>query len=260
MEFAFSLAGAFVGLLIGLTGVGGGAIMTPLLILVFGVNPLVAVGTDLWFAAATKSVGGLMHARHGSPDWQVVRRLALGSVPVAIATLAWLGFVHGGQIDTGFLLALLGGALIATAVILPIKGRLTTPLLRLQHLFGPENRKHQAMATVAAGAAVGCLVTLTSVGAGALIAVTLMVLYPLRLNVRSVVGTDIIHAVPLALVAAIGHSWLGNVDWSMLLNLLVGSIPGIILGSVLVNRINESLVRVALAIMLATSGIKLILG
>jgi len=258
MDIGFAFAGLVVGLLVGLTGVGGGSLMAPILIVIFGFNPMVAVGTDLWFAALTKSVGGTIHRRFGSPDWEIIAWLAAGSIPAAIATLLWLNFVHAGQLETGTLLNLLGAALVISALILPIKGRITRPMATLRATTGSMLKTAQLAGTAVAGALIGCLVALTSVGAGALVAVVLMVLYPFRLNAKSLIGTDIIHAIPLAFVAAIGHSWLGNVDWALLGALLIGSVPGIILGSLLVNKINENFVRLALAAMLALSGAKLL--
>lgn len=260
MEFGFSLTGLLVGFLVGLTGVGGGSLMAPLLILLFGFHPAVAVGTDLWFAAITKTAGGIVHGRFGSPDWQVMRRLALGSVPAAVVTLLWLGFYQGGRLDTDLLLSLLGAALLASAAVLPLKDRLKQPMIRLRSRMQRSFQGPQLILTVVSGAAVGCLVALTSVGAGALVAALLILLYPLRLDTKSVIGTDIIHAIPLAFVAAVGHSWLGNVDWALLGQLLIGSIPGILVGSMVVGRINEGLVRGTLAVMLAITGLKLIIG
>ncbi|MBV1916793.1 MAG: sulfite exporter TauE/SafE family protein [Sphingomonadaceae bacterium] len=258
MDIGYSIAGLIVGLLVGLTGVGGGSLMAPILIVLFGFNPMVAVGTDLWFAALTKSVGGTIHRRFGSPDWQIIKRLAAASIPAAIATLIWLNFAYEGQLEAGALLNLLGGALLLSAIILPIKGTITRPMARLRATAGPRVETFQFIVTIVAGLLIGCLVALTSVGAGALVAVILMVIYPFRLETKSLVGTDIIHAVPLAFVAAIGHSWLGNVDWSLLLCLLAGSIPGIIAGSLLAGKVNDTVVRMALAVMLAISGIKLL--
>lgn len=260
MDVSVSLAGLFVGFLVGLTGVGGGSLMAPLLILLFGFSPAVAVGTDLWFATITKTVGGAMHRRVGSPDWQVIRRLALGSIPAAIVTLLWLGLAHGGELEAKILLQLLGAALILTAIVMPMKHQISAPLVRLASGLGAGTRRCQVGATITAGALVGCLVTLTSIGAGALVAVILMVLYPLRLDTKAIVGTDIVHAVPLALIAAVGHSWLGNVDWWLLVKLLIGSVPGIIFGSLAAGRVNEMLVRLTLAAMIAFSGLKLLLG
>jgi uncharacterized protein len=260
MDFGYSIAGAFVGFLVGLTGVGGGSLMAPILILFFGFQPAVAIGSDLWFAAITKSVGGVVHRQLGSPNWKVVARLAMGSVPAAILTLLWLGYSHGGHLDARFLLKLLGAALIFSGCMLPLKGRLNKTFQNLRTHLGDGMRSHQLALTVLGGAAVGCLVTLTSVGAGALVAVLLMMLYPLSLKARAVVGTDIVHAVPLALVAAVGHSIFGNVDWSLLGMLLIGSIPGIIVGSLVAGKVNDGLVRIALSVMLAISGAKLLLS
>ncbi|GGN45022.1 UPF0721 transmembrane protein [Novosphingobium indicum] len=258
MNLAYSVAGLLVGILVGLTGVGGGSLMAPILILFFGFNPAVAIGTDLWFAAITKSVGGLIHRRVGSPDWQVIRRLALGSVPAAVVTLVWLKVFHQGRLDADVLFILLGIALLLTAAVMPFKDKLRSPLIELRRKLGPSLRRRQFWCTVVSGAAVGALVTITSIGAGALVAVLLMMLYPLRLDTRTVVSTDILHAIPLALVAAIGQSWLGNVDMSLLAMLLLGSIPGIIIGSLIAGKIDERLIRYILAAMLAISGFKLL--
>ncbi|MFC0205000.1 sulfite exporter TauE/SafE family protein [Novosphingobium soli] len=260
MNFGYSFAGAFVGFLVGLTGVGGGSLMAPILILFFGFQPAVAIGSDLWFAAVTKSVGGGVHRQVGSPNWKIAGRLALGSVPAAVLTLLWLGYARGGHLEAHFLLKLLGAALIFSACLLPLKGRLETTFKTLRSHLGDSMRSHQFALTILGGAAVGCLVTLTSVGAGALVAVLLMMLYPLSLKARALVGTDIVHAVPLALVAAVGHSIFGNVDWSLLGMLLLGSIPGIIAGSLVAGKVNDDLVRIALSVMLAISGAKLLLA
>jgi uncharacterized membrane protein YfcA len=260
LKLAYSLAGAFVGFMVGLTGVGGGSLMAPLLILL-GFNPAVAVGTDLWFACLTKTVGGIVHHHIGSPDWKTVVRLAAGSLPAALVTLWWLATFHHGHLQSGLLMDLLGIALLSTAALMVFRNRIVRPL-RVAHVaIGQTMRKvrfSQIVMTVAGGAVVGALVTLTSVGAGALIAVMLALIYPLRLNAKSIVGTDIIHAIPLTLVAALGHSWLGNVDGWLLASLLVGSIPGIIAGSLIAGKLNDNLVRYALAVMLVFSGIKML--
>ena len=258
LNLYYSLAGAFVSFLVGLTGVGGGSLMAPILILVFGINPALAVGTDLWFAAITKSIGGAIHHKFGSPDWKTVFRLAAGSLPAAIITLIWLAVEHDGKLQAGVLMNLLGAALLLTAIMMMLKPRMRNPLKRLRDSMGPSMRSRQLIATIAGGAVVGALVTLTSVGAGALVAVLLAMVYPLRLRAKTIVGTDIIHAVPLTLVAALGHSWLGNVDTWLLASLLIGSVPGIILGSLVSGRVNDHLVRYALAAMLVVSAIKMI--
>lgn len=232
--------------------------MAPILILMFGFQPAVAVGTDLWFAAITKTVGGVVHHQLGSPRWSLVALLALGSIPAAILTLVWLGSTHDGKLEADVLMRLLGIALLLTAAISPMKDNLRAPLGALRDRMGRLKRPGQIVITVLGAAGIGCLVTLTSVGAGALVAVMLMLLYPFQLDTKSVVGTDIVHAIPLALVAAIGHTMFGNVDWNLLVWLLLGSIPGIVAGSLVSGRINERWVRLALSAMLAITGFKLL--
>lgn len=260
IDLTYSLAGAFVAFLVGLTGVGGGSLMAPMLILLFGINPALAIGTDLWFAAITKAVGGGVHHKIGSPDWAIVKRLAIGSLPAALLTLAWLYLFQGGAMESKNLLRLLGIALFLTAILMLAKPYLQAPLASLKQRLGPNLRNKQIIVTIVGGAIIGALVTLTSVGAGALVAVLLAVIYPLRLGAKNIVGTDIIHAVPLTFVAALGHSWLGNVDLWLLGSLLIGSIPGIILGSLFSGRVSDALVRYALAAMLLISGVKMIMG
>jgi uncharacterized membrane protein YfcA len=260
LNLAYSLAGAFVGVLVGLTGVGGGSLMAPILI-VLGINPAVAVGTDLWFACLTKTAGGIVHHHMGSPDWKTIVRLAIGSLPAAVVTLWWLATYHHGHLESKPLMELLGIALLVTAALMLFRTRIVRPL-RLAHVALEQRmrrvRSSQIVMTIAGGALVGALVTLTSVGAGALIAVMLALIYPLRLDAKTIVGTDIIHAIPLTLVAALGHSWLGNVDGWLLGSLLIGSIPGIILGSLTAGKVNDDVVRYALAAMLVVSAVKML--
>ena len=260
LKLVYSLAGAFVGFMVGLTGVGGGSLMAPVLILL-GFSPAVAVGTDLWFACLTKTVGGIVHHHIGSPDWKTVVRLAAGSLPAAIATLWWLSSYHHGHLESKVVMDLLGLALLVTAGLMLFRNRIVRPL-RLAHLAIEHTMRRvrfsQVVMTVLGGAVVGALVTLTSVGAGALIAVMLALVYPLRLDAKAIVGTDIIHAIPLTLVAALGHSWLGNVDGWLLASLLIGSIPGIVFGSLIATKVNDNLVRHALSAMLLVSAIKLL--
>lgn len=260
LNLAYSLAGAFVGVLVGLTGVGGGSLMAPILI-VLGINPAVAVGTDLWFACLTKTAGGIVHHHVGSPDWKTVIRLAAGSLPAAVVTLWWLAVYHHGHLESKVLMDLLGAALLVTAALMLFRTKIVRPLRRAHVALEQTMRRvrfSQIAMTVIGGAVVGALVTVTSVGAGALIAVMLALIYPLRLDAKSIVGTDIIHAIPLTLVAALGHSWLGNVDGWLLGSLLIGSIPGIILGSLTAGKVNDNLVRYALAAMLVVSAVKML--
>jgi uncharacterized membrane protein YfcA len=254
MDDSYSLAGFVVGAVVGLTGMGGGALMTSLLVLLFGVHPATAVGTDLLYAAVTKTAGTAVHARSGCVDWRIARRLAAGSLPAAALTLAALS-----QFDlrspqlTQFVSVVLGAALLLTAVAL---------LLRRKLLDWAQQSKVSLQdaatgrATVAVGAVLGVLVSISSVGAGALGVTALLFLYP-RLAAVRIVGTDIAHAVPLTLAAGIGHWWLGSVDWALLASLLAGSLPGIWLGSRLAVKVPEGVLRPVLASMLVAIGARL---
>lgn len=261
MDLAQAFSGFVVGMLVGLTGVGGGSLMAPILILIFGVSPTTAVGTDLWFAGITKTVGGAIHHAKQSADWQVVGRLATGSIPAAIVTLVILHALQWSQVKQGWLPVALGLVLLATAAATIARPRLHRYILARQANGGSaEAIRWQAPLTVGAGAVLGALVTLTSIGAGALGATLLVFLYPMRLSTKQIVGTDIVHAVPLTIVAGIGHLFIGSVDGQLLLNLLVGSIPGIIIGSLLVHRISEAFVRVSLAVILVFAGARLVVS
>ena len=259
MDWLNAAAGFGVGLLVGITGVGGGALMTPILVLLFGVTPAAAVGTDLWFAAITKLVGGLMHQRSGGVDWQVLRRLCMGSLPASVLVLACLHWSGGAvQLKHGLILNALGGVLLLTALAMVFK-RQTHELGRRLRSGSPDAFKRaQPALTVLAGAVLGVLVTLTSVGAGALGAVMLVALYPYRMTPSRLVGTDIVHAIPLTIVAGTGHLAMGNVDLHLLGQLLVGSIPGIVLGSLISTRAPEHWLRGAISMVLVAVGAKLI--
>lgn len=254
---ALSLSGFVVGLLVGLTGVGGGSLMTPLLVLAFGVKPITAVGTDLLYAAITKSGGSWVHHRHDNIDWRITGLLAAGSVPAAALTLFLLARIgiegHGAS---HLISAALGVALVLTAASLIFRQR----LLALAQSRGGKAlpARRTALLTVLVGIVVGTLVSISSVGAGALGVTALSFLYP-QLATRRIVGSDIAHAVPLTLVAGLGHWWLGSVDVPLLLNLLLGSLPGIALGSHLVTRVPERGLRTLLAAVLLLVGGKLIL-
>ena len=260
MDWLNALAGFGVGGLVGLTGVGGGSLMTPILVLLFGTAPAVAVGTDLWFAAITKMAGGAMHHRRGGVDWQVVRRLSLGSLPTAVATLLWLHFSGAGRVTHGWLMTSLGGVLLLTSLAMLFKQRMHAYAQSLRTETPQAFRRAQPALTVAAGAILGLLVTLTSVGAGALGTVMLVYLYPRRMTPARLVGTDITHAVPLTVVAGTGHLLLGNVNLALLGLLLLGSLPGVLLGSHFSTKAPEGLLRMAIAAILALVGIKLILS
>lgn len=258
MDVAHALSGFLIGLLVGVTGVGGGSLMAPVLILIFGVAPTTAVGTDLWFACATKTVGGSIHHARKNADLRIVGRLMLGSMPAAIATLAVLNAMHWSQVKQGWLPIALGLVLFATATATIARPTLQRWVVARAGEDGVAPHALQLPLTILAGALLGVLVTLTSVGAGALGATLLIFLYPTRLDSKQVVGTDIVHAIPLTLVAGIGHLLIGSVDGVLLANLLIGSIPGIIIGSIIVTRVSDKLVRIALSVVLVITGARLI--
>ena len=258
MDFAHALSGFLIGLLVGVTGVGGGSLMAPILILIFGVAPTTAVGTDLWFACATKTVGGAIHHAKQNADLRIVGTLMIGSMPAAIATLAVLNAMHWSQVKQGWLPFALGLVLLATATATIARPRLQRWVIAKAGEGGVAPLRIQLPLTILAGAILGVLVTLTSVGAGALGATLLVFLYPTRLDSKQVVGTDIVHAIPLTLVAGIGHLLIGSVDGRLLANLLIGSIPGIIIGSILITRVSDKLVRIALSGVLVITAARLI--
>lgn len=248
---AFIVSGLLVGALVGLTGVGGGSLMTPLLVLLFGFHPATAVGTDLLFASTTKSFGTLFHHAGKSVDWQVVGRLALGSIPAT--GLAMAVIAHYGTTSRAMSLVMslvLGVALLLSAVSLLVKDR----IIRWVMDRHPGMRRQSPPAlTVLVGFVLGLLVTLSSVGAGALGTVALLLLYPKMAAVR-VVGSDIAHAVPLTLIAGLGHWYLGSIDFPLLGTLLLGSIPGILLGSWAARHMSERFLRPSLGVVLALVG------
>ncbi len=258
MDFLHPLSGFLVGLMVGVTGVGGGSLMAPLMILVLGVAPTTAVGTDLWFAGITKLVGGTVHHSQGHADWQIVRRLCWGSLPAALLTLWFLSSTDMHQVKSGLIVQMLGVILVMTAFVTLMQKRLGAMAARLESGHIDSLRSILPGMTVLAGAILGVIVTLTSVGAGALGATMLVMLYPWRMTPGRLVGTDIVHAVPLTLLAGFGHFWMGNVDFGLLGSLLLGSIPGIIIGSRLTRLVNPVFLRCALSGMLLFSGIRLL--
>lgn len=257
IDSSYIIAGVLVGTLVGVTGVGGGSLMTPLLVLLFGFNPTVAVGTDLLFAAITKSLGVLVHHRsHRSVHWRIAGRLCLGSIPAALVTLYILHtYTQVGRDLSRPITVALGIALLLTACALCIKTKIAIVTQRLPRPAIRFIGEHRRAATIVVGSFLGALVTLSSVGAGALGTVSLLLLYPTLSAVR-VVGTDLAYAIPLALVAGLGHWALGNVDWQLLASLLVGSLPGIWLGSHVSARIPDRILRPILATVLAAVAVK----
>ena len=259
-DFAFIFAGFFVGIVVGITGVGGGSLMTPILIFFFGIKPYLAIGTDLLFAAFTKMGGTVKLARARVVDWRVVFHLSAGSIPAALITLFSLKQVGAASATAQSLMTTtLGFALLLTAAATlykALRGKTApTTVLRGQELQTATPR-HWSLPLLF-GAVIGTLVTLTSVGAGAIGVTVLLILYPL-LPLPRIVGTDIAYAVPLTLVAGLGHASLGSVDWSLLAKLLAGSLPGIWFGSHLMSRIPERVIRSLLSALLAYAGVKLI--
>jgi len=256
VELAYTLSGFAVGAIVGMTGVGGGSLMTPLLVLLFGVSPATAVGTDLLYAAITKAGGVVVHTRRQHVRWDVVGKLAAGSIPGALLTIAILST---SRIDHAAFSKVatetLGIALILTALAILGKHRLQG---WGKVAAGPWRERWIGPLTILVGLALGVLVTLSSVGAGALGVAALFFLYP-RFPTTHIVGSDIAHAVPLTLVAGLGHAHLGTVDWTLLGSLLLGSLPGIWLGSLLCARMPERLLRSGLASLLVLIGAKLVL-
>jgi uncharacterized membrane protein YfcA len=241
------VSGFATGVVVGLTGIGGGALMTPMLMLVLGVAPQTAVGTDLLFACITKVFGVAVHGRRGTVHWEIVRRLAAGSLPAALFTVLTLAYLERDQLGQGLIVRGLGIALLFTATGLVLRRHLHERGKARRTGAPARFKRAQPALTVLAGVVLGCLVTLTSVGAGALGTVALVYLYPYRLTPAKLVGTDLAHAIPLTLVAGAGHLVLGNVDAALLVNLLLGSIPGILLGSSLSTRAPERVLRGAIA-------------
>ncbi len=251
----YVLSGFLVGLLVGQTGVGGGALMTPILVLLFGVHPAAAVGTDLLYASITKTVGTAVHGANHTVEWPIVARLAGGSVPATALTLFVIShFDLSSSAASHVITTVLGVMLLLTSVALLFRHRLLAMGAGRVSKYSPRST---VALTVLTGAVLGLLVTISSVGAGAIGVTVLLLLYP-GLPMARIVGSDIAHAVPLTLVAGIGHWVLGSVNPDMLVSLLIGSIPGIVLGSVLASRVPEWVLRPLLAVTLAVVGATLV--
>lgn len=257
MTVTYVASGFAVGMLIGLTGVGGGSLMTPLLTLLFGINPGVAVGTDLAFAALTKSAGTFAHRLNGTVRWNVVKLLCIGALPAAV--LAALLLKRFGTLDQAIAQPIryaIAASVLLTAVAIVFRGR-----MQVWIATHPEKQlrgQKLAAATTLAGALLGMLVTISSIGAGAIGATLLALLYP-RLSPAEIAGTDIAYAVPLTAIAAFGHWWLGSINWELLAMLLLGSVPGITLGSLAARAVPEKMLRALLATTLTGVAAKLAL-
>lgn len=250
-----ALSGFVIGGLVGLTGVGGGSLMTPVLVLVFGVPGVTAVGTDLLYAAATKTGGIVVHGLRHTVAWHVTGRLALGSVPAAVLTLSVVRRLDvSGAGAAAAISMVLGATLLLTAATLLVPRRVVAALAARR---GPPDPRRTAQLTVLTGAVLGVLVSLTSVGAGAIGVTALTLLYP-DMATRRIVGSDVAHAVPLTLVAGVGHWMLGTIDWALLGALLTGSLPGVVLGSYAAGRVPERVLRPLLAAVLVLVGVRLL--
>lgn len=258
MDWAYSLSGLVVGFIVGLTGMGGGSLMTPLLVLLFGVPPATAVGTDLLYASITKAGGVWVHGRRRNVDWRIVGRLSAGSLPAALVSVWILSTLalDGDRLAT-LISGVLGVALILTAAALLLRERLRRLSERRTNTDQGRSERNVESLTLATGIALGVLVTVSSVGAGVIGIATLLWLYPRLPSVR-LVGVDIAHAVPLTAVAGVGHLYLGSIDFALLGYLLVGSLPGIYLGSHMSSRFPEKVLRPVLAGLLILIGGRLV--
>ncbi|NDI85861.1 sulfite exporter TauE/SafE family protein [Undibacterium crateris] len=257
MTLTYVLSGFAVGVLVGLTGVGGGSLMTPLLTLVFGVSPSVAVGTDLAFASVTKVAGTLTHKLRSTVEWRVVRLLCIGALPAALVATLFLKQFGTLNKEIGLIIRYsIAGSVLLTVIALLFKARMVNWLNA-----HPEKQLQGFkldLATVIAGATLGTLVTISSIGAGAIGATILVMLYP-RMPAAHIAGTDIAYAVPLTAIAAVGHWWLGSINWELLGTLLIGSVPGITIGSLAARAVPEKLLRGILATTLTAVAAKLVL-
>lgn len=250
------IAGALVGLLVGMTGVGGGSLMTPLLTLIFGVAPSTAVGTDLAFAAISKGFGTVAHRLHGNVRWDVVHLLCIGSISTSLLSILTLKYVGPVSKDWNHLISIsIGVSVLLTAASLLFRAKILK-WVQKNPSYLPTGRALQ-IATICVGAIIGILVTVSSIGAGAIGATLILLLYP-HLKASEVAGTDIAYAVPLTALAGLGHWWLGNVHFDLLLGLLIGSVPAIWLGAKLSSMLSERATRTTLAGTLFLVGLKLV--
>jgi uncharacterized protein len=246
-----------VGALVGLTGVGGGSLMTPILVLLFGFHPATAVGTDLLYASVTKTVGTAVHHNGRTVDWKIVAGLATGSVPASVVTLFIMRRMGVTQEHSYLVLnLLLGAALLLTSIAVFFRPWI---IRWAGHHITAMGDRRVTRWTILLGTVLGVLVSVTSVGAGALGTTALLILYP-KLPVARIAGSDIAHAVPLTLIAGLGHWWMGSVDFTLMGALLIGSIPGIIIGSLLASRSSDAVLRPILAVTLLVVSIRLLIG
>ncbi|WP_338847414.1 sulfite exporter TauE/SafE family protein [Massilia sp. W12] len=252
-------AGFLTGMLMGLTGVGGGAVMTPILLLLFGIAPATAIGTDLWFASLTKSVAVGMHHNTNLIDWMVVRRMWAGSLPATAITILLMKFGYIG-VDVRLLKYGIGIAVVLTALSILFKQQLHNLGQNFRLRDAGQFKQLQFPLTILSGLLLGVMVSLTSIGAGAFGAMILTYLYPLRMTPHKLVATDIAHAIPLTMIAGLGHLLIGNVNFSLLGQLMLGSVPGVILGVFLSTRLPQEWLRYAIVLCLLLVGGKLLLS
>ncbi len=260
MELAYSFAGLVVGFIVGLTGIGGGALMTPILIVVFGIPPITAVSTDLLYAAVTKFGGTISYARKKLVEWRVVLFLLTGSIPGSLLTLHYLKGLGGLEQIEHLMNLTLGVSLVLTSIAVFLRNRIREQAMNWQHTtFAGHARKWRPLITVLTGIGLGSLVTLSSVGAGALGTALLITLYP-RMSMPTIVGTDLVHAVVLTAIAGAGHYQMGSVDLSLLIYLLVGSLPGVFLGSHLGTRLSPKVMQPIMGSILLAIGLRFVLA
>jgi len=254
MDPAIIFFGLGVGVLVGMTGMGGGSLMTPLLILIFGIQPTTAIGTDIFYSAVTKTVGGWRHLRMKTVNLELVKWLALGSVPAAVGGVAIVSVLQdqiGEDRLDSLVYAVLGGTLLMVGVITLTRALILRNLVEERDRFDVE-RRHK-LAAVLIGATTGFVIGITSAGSGTVIAILLIAVY--RLAPRKVVGTDVFHAAVLLWAAGIAHWIGGNVDFVLAANILLGSIPGVVIGAALSGKAPQGFIRTALGVVLVGSGI-----
>jgi hypothetical protein len=259
MELAYSFAGLVVGFIVGLTGIGGGALMTPILIVVFGIPPVVAVSTDLLYASVTKFGGVFAYARKKLVEWRLVILLLMGSIPGTLFTLNYLKGLGGLEQIEHLMNITLGVSLILTSIAVFLRNKIRDYALKIEgEAWVQKAKKLRPYVTVVAGFILGCLVTLSSVGAGALGTALLITLYP-RMSMPAIVGTDLVHAVVLTGIAGAGHYTMGSVDMSLLMYLLLGSLPGVFLGSHLGSRLSPKVMQPIMGSVLLLLGVRFVL-
>jgi len=260
MELAYSFAGLVVGFIVGLTGIGGGALMTPILIVVFGIPPITAVSTDLLYAAVTKFGGTISYARKKLIEWKIVIFLLSGSIPGSLFTLNYLSGLGGLEKIEHLMNLTLGISLVLTSIAVFLRNKIRNQAIKWQHTAAAKHaKKWRPVFTITMGFILGCLVTLSSVGAGALGTALLIVLYP-RMSMQSIVGTDLVHAVVLTAIAGAGHYQMGSVDLSLLVYLLLGSLPGVFVGSHIGTRLPPKVMQPIMGSILLAIGLRFVIA